>query len=156
VCAFELRRGSTVFSISGGRGISQPLGVLNGWSGAGTRYLFKIQGTLYAYGLEIPEGKVPPVLSKFRKPPVVHLICEEDIPLQAGDVIHLETPGGGGYGSPFVRSIRLVTRDVQSGYITREQAMREYGVFFQKDSLELDVGKTSQMRHYFLAFEENV
>lgn len=156
VCEFKLRRGQAFFSISGGRGVSPPFGLMRGWCGAGTRYLFKIQEVLYPYGLETSEEKIPPVLSKFRKPPIIHLICEEDIPLQAGDMIHLETPGGGGYGSPFARSIRLVTRDVSGGYITREQAMREYGVFFQEDSLELDGSRTSQMRHYFLAFEENV
>jgi N-methylhydantoinase B len=156
VCTFTLRRGQAFFSILGGRGVSQPFGVANGWNGSSSRYVFQIQGVRYIYGVEASEGKVPPVLSKFRTPSVIYLISEEDIPLQAGDSIHLETPGGGGYGSPFVRSIRLVTRDVKGGYITREQAMREYGVFFQKDSLELDIGKTSQMRHYFLAFEEDV
>jgi N-methylhydantoinase B len=153
IYTFMLWRGHAFFSILGGRGVSQPFGVERGWSGSGSRYTFKIRGTHYVYGLEASEGKIPPVLSKFSKPSMVHLIGEEDIPLQAGDVIHLETPGGGGYGSPFIRSIRLTTRDVQNGYITREQAVREYGVFFQKDSLELDVGRTSQMRHYFLAFE---
>jgi len=156
ICKFKLRRGRAFLSLLGGRGVSQPFGWMHGWNGSRSRHVLKIQGTVYAYGPETPEEKVPPVLSKLSKPSRIHLICEEDIPLQAGDVIHLETPGGGGYGSPFVRSIRLVAQDVRGGYITREQAMREYGVFFQNDSLELDVGKTSRMRHYFLAFEEDV
>ena len=42
--------------------------------------------------------------------------------LAAGDWVHVNTPGGGGYGRPQERPGELVERDVSRGYLTREQA----------------------------------
>ena len=42
--------------------------------------------------------------------------------LGAGDWVHVNTPGGGGYGSPEERPGELVERDVSRGYLTWEQA----------------------------------
>lgn len=48
--------------------------------------------------------------------------------LKAGDVIHVEIAGGGGYGPPSGRSRDLVGRDVRRGYVTPAAAAAEYGV----------------------------
>ena len=39
--------------------------------------------------------------------------------LRPGDVLTLESPGGGGYGDPAKRSDDLVRRDLEEGYVTR-------------------------------------
>jgi N-methylhydantoinase B len=44
-----------------------------------------------------------------------------------GDVIRLETSGGGGFGEPSARDPAAVARDVALGYITRQAAARDYG-----------------------------
>ena len=52
----------------------------------------------------------------------------EDYPLAAGDVVVIETGGGGGYGDPRERDIEAIKRDVQRGYVTPAAAQRDYGV----------------------------
>jgi N-methylhydantoinase B len=48
--------------------------------------------------------------------------------LAADDRIHLNTPGGSGYGDPAGRDPQLVLRDVVDGYVSPEAAERDYGV----------------------------
>jgi N-methylhydantoinase B len=48
--------------------------------------------------------------------------------LKAGDVVHVNLPGGGGYGDPFERDVQRVLWDVIEGYITPDEAERNYGV----------------------------
>jgi N-methylhydantoinase B len=50
------------------------------------------------------------------------------VDLQPDDVVHLNLPGGGGYGDPFERDPEKVLWDVIEGYITPEHAERSYGV----------------------------
>lgn len=54
-----------------------------------------------------------------RFPPIV---------LETGDEIELCMPGGGGFGPVARRSRQAVLRDYQRRYITREGALRDYGV----------------------------
>jgi N-methylhydantoinase B len=48
--------------------------------------------------------------------------------LQAGDVFIVRAGGGGGYGDPHDRPRILVRRDVKCGYVSRESALRDYGM----------------------------
>jgi N-methylhydantoinase B/oxoprolinase/acetone carboxylase alpha subunit len=48
--------------------------------------------------------------------------------LQASDVVHVDLPGGGGYGDPFLRDPQKILWDVIEGYVTAEEAERNYGV----------------------------
>ena len=48
--------------------------------------------------------------------------------LGADQIVHLNPPGGGGYGDPFERDPELVRQDVAAGYVTPEGAERDYGV----------------------------
>ncbi len=48
--------------------------------------------------------------------------------LAAGDVVSLRTPGAGGYGDPLGRDPALVAGDVADGKVSREAALRDYGV----------------------------
>ncbi len=46
------------------------------------------------------------------------------IDLKVGDVVHVDLPGGGGYGDPLKRDIEKVRWDVIDGYITAEEARK--------------------------------
>ena len=48
--------------------------------------------------------------------------------LVRGDVLRMETGGGGGYGHPFDRPAARVLEDVLAGYVSRDAAERLYGV----------------------------
>jgi len=48
--------------------------------------------------------------------------------LDAGDVVHVDLPGGGGYGDPLQRDVERVRWDVIEGYVTPEDAEKKYGV----------------------------
>ena len=48
--------------------------------------------------------------------------------LKASDVVHVDLPGGGGYGDPLKRDADKVRWDVIDGYITPEEAGQKYGV----------------------------
>ena len=50
------------------------------------------------------------------------------VDLNNADVVHVNLPGGGGYGSPLQRAPEKVRWDVVEGYITAEAAEKEYGV----------------------------
>lgn len=79
------------------------------------------------------------------------------IELKPGDVIHVNLPGGGGYGDPFERDPERVRWDVVGGYITFEEAERKYGVAVRyngnpddlvqlPDKWVLDLKKTAELR----------
>jgi N-methylhydantoinase B len=48
--------------------------------------------------------------------------------LKRGDVLRIETGGGGGHGHPFDRPPEMVAEDVAGGFVTPEAARRLYGV----------------------------
>lgn len=47
--------------------------------------------------------------------------------VRKGDVVRLETSGGGGFGAPMMRSRELIERDVRYGYVSAEAAAAVYG-----------------------------
>jgi N-methylhydantoinase B len=49
-------------------------------------------------------------------------------PIDSGDLVTLETGGGGGYGKPSERAPELIRRDIRRGYVSREAAKRDYGI----------------------------
>jgi N-methylhydantoinase B len=53
---------------------------------------------------------------------------EKGLELQAGDLVSVETGGGGGYGAPRERSPDAIRRDLDAGYVTRERVEADYGV----------------------------
>src|SRR6266404_6014883 len=48
--------------------------------------------------------------------------------LKDGEIVHINRPGGGGYGDPLQRDAQRVLWDVIEGYITGEEAEKKYGV----------------------------
>jgi N-methylhydantoinase B len=57
--------------------------------------------------------------------------------LEKDEVARLISGTGGGWGNPFDRPVERVVEDVQDGYVTLDQAEREYGVKLDAHSLEL-------------------
>jgi N-methylhydantoinase B len=79
------------------------------------------------------------------------------VELRTGDVVHVNLPGGGGYGDPFERDADRVRWDVIEGYISVEEAERKYGVAVRyegnpEDLVKLparwmiDASKTAELR----------
>ncbi|MFQ5538665.1 MAG: hydantoinase B/oxoprolinase family protein [Gemmatimonadota bacterium] len=50
--------------------------------------------------------------------------------LTAGDVVVMQSAGGGGFGDPLERDPERVRADVTAGYLTAERARERYGVVF--------------------------
>jgi N-methylhydantoinase B len=57
----------------------------------------------------------------------------ENLPLAPGDRVRMATGGGGGYGDPRERPVELVELDVLRGFVSRESALKDYGVAVDKD-----------------------
>ena len=64
--------------------------------------------------------------------------------LQAGDVLSVSTPGGGGYGDPFERDPGAVLTDVHNGVVGEAAARDAYGVVIEGG--RLDVAATRALR----------
>ena len=56
-----------------------------------------------------------------------------DFPLLKGDIVRLESSGGGGFGDPLDRDPDLVRRDMFLGYIAEDRARERYGVVLGDD-----------------------
>lgn len=83
-----------------------PWGIAGGMSGGAGRAVVN-PGT--------PEEKVLPPLS-------------DGTMLGRGDILRMETGGGGGYGHPFDRPVEAVLEDVLGGFVSPEAARYHYGV----------------------------
>ncbi len=70
--------------------------------------------------------------------------------LRAGDVVRIESAGGGGFGDPLEREPELVLADVREGFVTREAAGREYGVAIGADD-GVDLEGTAALRRASVA-----
>jgi N-methylhydantoinase B len=97
----ELRRGDACASFVMDHGRFGPQGALGGADGAPNKVTVWRDGQAY----------VP-----------LHLSKEQDIPLKAGDRVHVQTPGGGGYGDPSMRSPKAVAEDLRLGRYSAEAA----------------------------------
>jgi len=75
-----------------------------------------------------------------------HLTKDSGIPFCRGGVMKQQTPGGGGFGNPLDRDVDAVSKDVLNEYVSRQSARDHYGVVFRKNSLEVDMDKTGELR----------
>ena len=124
VLEFELCRGEASASILGDRGRFAPFGFDGGKPGMMARHTFYLNGEDY-------------------RPP--HITKDEGVCLKKGDVLKLETPGGGGFGDPSRRDPKQVQEDVRRGYLTRESARKDYGVSITDQGL-IDEEETTKLR----------
>ena len=74
--------------------------------------------------------------------------------LGSNEVISVRTGGGGGHGDPFDRDPETVRHDVIDGYVTRDAAIREYGVVLSEETLEIDVEATKKRRTHLVKGED--
>lgn len=65
--------------------------------------------------------------------------------LQDGDIVVMETAGGGGYGDPLERDPEKVRKDVSLGYLSAGEALRRYGVALMSDA-SVDTQATRKKR----------
>ncbi|MFP6689353.1 MAG: hydantoinase B/oxoprolinase family protein, partial [Alphaproteobacteria bacterium] len=75
-----------------------------------------------------------------------HLSKDQDIVLQAGECVHISTPGGGGYGDAHARDPARVLEDVRRGYYSLEQAESLFAVVLTEDPLDIDTEATVILR----------
>ncbi len=122
--ALELRRGAATASFVMDHGRSGPLGALEGSDGAVNEVRVIRNGISHT-----PE----------------HLSKEQDIPLAPGDIVHVRTPGGGGYGNPMQRAPQAVAEDVRLGRYTATQARTLFGVALAPEGTP-DLSKTHLLR----------
>lgn len=71
---------------------------------------------------------------------------KDGVILNRGDVLRIETGGGGGWGDPFDRAPLLVADDVADCMVSLEGARRDYGVILDPDTLEVDEAATAEYR----------
>jgi N-methylhydantoinase B len=103
--SIRLLRGEGRISMLGDRGRRGPFGLLGGTSGAPTHISMRLSNTAY-----IPEMGIK----------------DENVVFNAGDVIRVSTPGGGGYGEATARDRNAIARDIEYGYVSRKAAQEHY------------------------------
>ncbi|MGQ0543846.1 MAG: hydantoinase B/oxoprolinase family protein [Betaproteobacteria bacterium] len=103
----RLAAGEGTYSVLSDRAVIPPFGVLGGASAAAVRVSIKKSHS--EEDLATP-GKATGML------------------LREGDVLVMQSAGGGGYGDPLSRDPKLVAQDVASGYVSAAQAREQYGV----------------------------
>ncbi|MDM7964951.1 hydantoinase B/oxoprolinase family protein [Blastomonas fulva] len=111
-----------VIAIHDDRWFVPPWGVNGGKPGARARKI-----------LEKPDGTQSIVGNKV-----------EDLAIEAGDVLHFITWGGGGWGDPLERAAELVAKEIRQGLVTSEGA-KAYGVIADADGV-LDAAATEALR----------
>ena len=60
---------------------------------------------------------------------------EKGVALEPGDLLCVETGGGGGYGEPKQRSLDLIQRDLDAGYVSAPAAEQDYAVKIGADGI---------------------
>ena len=95
-------------SILSDRNIIPPYGVMGGGSGAPNHFVVRRGNKL------IEPSEHPGKVAGFH--------------LTDGDIVVMETAGGGGYGDPLERDIDKVLKDISLGYLSAEEALARYGV----------------------------
>lgn len=61
-----------------------------------------------------------------------------------GDIVRVKGPGAGGYGAAKERDVGAVLQDVRCGFLSEEQACKQYGVVVQRG--EVDAAATASLR----------
>jgi N-methylhydantoinase B len=102
-----LTAGEGTYSVLSDRAVIPPFGILGGASAAQVEV--SIRRSSKEVQLATP-GKATGML------------------LREGDVLVMQSAGGGGYGDPLARAPALVEQDVASGYVSAGQARAQYGV----------------------------
>ncbi|GIW05557.1 MAG: 5-oxoprolinase [Dehalococcoidia bacterium] len=108
--------------IFGDRMALQPWGIGGGRAGAGARFVIN------------PHTAAEQVVD----------YKATDLRVEAGDLLSIQTPGGGGWGDPLERDPEAVARDVADGSVSETAAFEQYGVVLVDGAV--DVAATSARR----------
>lgn len=98
---------------------------------------------LATYGVNGGHAGEPYGVQILRADDVVDSIpgMKDDVPVRAGDLVHIWTTGGGGWGDPLARDVEAVRYDVQCGLVSYESAADEYGVVVIGEGTNLSVDR---------------
>jgi N-methylhydantoinase B len=116
---------SASLSILSDRNVIPPYGVMGGVYGAPNHFVVK-------RGENLVE-------------PSAHPGKVAGFALSDGDIVVMETAGGGGYGDPLERDPEKVLKDVALGYLSADEAFRRYGVSISPN-LRIDLETTRKKR----------
>jgi N-methylhydantoinase B len=120
---FEAAYGDVVVSLRGERYFTAPWGLAGGQAAAPAQaWVERLDGRIE----EIPSKRV--------------------LTLHQGERLHVETPGGGGYGDPLERDPEAVRQDVHDRRITLGMAREHYGVVLEEATLTVDEAATQRVR----------
>ena len=122
--AVRIQAPSTKLSVLAEKAVLPPFGVCGGEAGARNRFWVRRDGDA------ISPSPLPGKVSGF--------------PIEPGDIVMMESSGGGGFGDPLDRDPSRVVADVAEGYVTREAAETTYGVVW--NGAGIDAGATAQRR----------
>src|SRR5688572_21058236 len=100
--AVRIQTPGTKLSVLAEKAVLPPFGVCGGAAGAPNRFWILRDGEAVA------PSPLPGKVSAF--------------PIEPGDILMMESSGGGGFGDPLARDLPLVIADVAEGYVTREAA----------------------------------
>jgi N-methylhydantoinase B len=107
---------NTRLSVLAERAVLPPFGVCGGGAGATNRFWIRRAGRA------VQPSPLPGKVSAF--------------PVQAGDVLLMESSGGGGFGDPLERDPAMVAADLTEGYVTPEAAGSIYGVVLRHGTID--------------------
>jgi N-methylhydantoinase B len=99
-------------SVLAEKAVLPPFGVSGGAAGATNRFWVRRKGQ------RVPASPLPGKVSGF--------------PLELGDVLLMESSGGGGFGDPLERDPERVAADAAEGYVTSAAAEAIYGVVLRE------------------------
>jgi N-methylhydantoinase B len=116
--AVRIQAPSTTLSVLAEKAVLPPFGVCGGEAGARNRFWVRRDGEAIA------PSPLPGKVGGF--------------PLLRGDLLLMESSGGGGFGDPLERDPALVVADVAEGYVTREAAETAYGIVWSGDAVNAD------------------
>jgi len=122
--AVRIQAPSTTLSVLAEKAVLPPFGVCGGEAGARNRFWVRRDGQ------GISPSPLPGKVGGF--------------PLLPGDLLLMESSGGGGFGDPLERDPALVAADVAEGYVTREAAEAAYGIVWSGDGV--NAGATARRR----------
>ena len=111
------------FSVLSDRGRYPPWGLFGGLSARTSRYIIN------------PESENPVILNS-----------KDTVTLKPGDLVRVETPGGGGYGDPIERRLEAILEDVRNGKVSVERARTFYGVIIDPENGRIDTEATERFR----------
>jgi len=110
----------------------------------GGRFHYKVPGILG--GLDAPKGAI-----------IAHgdslNVSTKQVTLEANETIELKLPGGGGYGDPLTRDLKLIEDDLHNGLISADEAKISYGAIVDSSGWKVDMTKSDILRSELIKFK---